>query len=153
MFFNPKMHFLRNPIPHSFWEASRTEGKEDPVFDSTTGAPLSAKLREPQRGNELSEEKIEFKAFWRKRRWRSLEETAANAAAVAAAAAILEKWRGGLGGWGRENTKGKRSDAMFVSEFPMCYRVRTLRHLHVVENYCILENENNKLPKHFSIDT
>lgn len=67
-------------------------------MESTTGTPLSAKLRDPQRGKELSGDKNEFNALWRKRRWRSLEETATNAAVApavaAAAAANLENGRG-----------------------------------------------------------
>lgn len=107
MFFNPKMLFFRKPIPQSFWELSKTEGNEVPVFDSTTETPLSAKLSEPQRGIDRSEEKKEFRAFRRKER--SEEDTAA-------AAANAVNGRGNWGRWGWRNEKGKRSmDDIFAS--------------------------------------
>jgi len=54
---------------------------------------------------------------------------AAVAPAVAAAAAAnLEK---GRGGFGLENVKGKRSDTIFVTEVTMCFGVGTWR----LENY------------------
>lgn len=120
MFFNPKMDFLLNPIPQSVWELSRTEGKEAPVFGSTTGTPLSAKLMEPQRGREWFEEKNEVREFRR-----SEEDTATKAtvapAATAAAANAEKGRRGGWGGWGLENEKGKRSDTIFVFRYFQYY--------------------------------
>lgn len=115
------MHFLRNPIPQSFWEESRAEGKDDPVLDSTTGAALSAKLREPQRGKEWWEEKSELMAFLSRSEEEMETKAAVAPAAAAAAAASVEKGRGGWGGGcGREDKKGKRRDTMFVSLLSMC---------------------------------
>lgn len=129
MFFNPRMLFLRNPTPQSFWESPRTDGKEAPVFDSVTVGETSAKLREPHKGNEFPEEKKKLKALWRKgcceiRFWEEEEESAAVAPAVETTAATAatfaaengrevgreERW-GRPGGW--ENEKGKRNDTMF----------------------------------------
>lgn len=100
MLFNPKMLFLLNPIPRRRRESGRTEGKESPVLESTSGSGESARESEPQSGTERLAKK-KFSASWRNGCFgfaTSLMDiaaptTAADAAATVKAVAVALKGR------------------------------------------------------------